>query len=924
MVAEITFKGILLKKLIGKGLDYLVSQISNNNTLNDRFKQAVTSTNKKLEKQFPSAFGGDFNFIFKNELVLEELVLLLFKNSKIDESKLESLLDIQTLPNDFLKTYIKELRKELLKDIELNSILTNKEAYITFVGLDSNVRSISSNSDLTLKEIKKIRELLEKKIESNFSVNQFKKVYFKNALQILSQLNFLGLGVDISIKRNTKKIEDLFVKPSFTLVSADDETLNWLDNEDVVSYEEIFDNNKNLVILGNPGSGKSVLIKSIICSILRKEKKSIHNQDVFERIPFRVELRKYLTFKKKNNSNLLLYIRSLIESEYGVNNITKETLSNIFSNYNCILFFDGLDEIFKIKDKIEIRNDIENFHNSYENIVSLTTSRIIGYEEAKLNPETFVELNISHFNDNQIVEYLKKWYSQEEKNNEIKKKEINGFIERKDEIDRELITNPLLLSLIVILYRNTLKLPESKLEIYQSCTKTLVDKWDASKELEIDLEPEIYKNKEKILANLAHWQYEELSSETIHVTYENAKRQVSNTLVNKLAIANEHNCFDLAERFMAYAQKRSIYFDNNFTHKTFLEYYAAYWLYSNIEKKNRTSDRNEIITKYISNSFWHIVLELFLNMIDKDQADNEIMDSLISTQLIIPENSLAFLISTVGSFKNVSRSIYHRSLSQGIEYLIEMPNVQNFIKTEIFDAIRRVSKDDVNTRKLIVELCLYHNQTSLKYTLIHELYTIIFFKTSLQLGYDIFDHPTYLEEIKKDPYLFRLDRFSSTETNYFKDTLKFIELFGANEMFVKYNSKFDNFHISPFIESYLSSQIFEDSENLDSNLDLLENLGLNVSKIIQDTPIGGPYFSYQLESFEKTLDILEAPISTRAEILILWFIAEAAERFNITEQEDSTIRNLLLSHQKSNEISSLLEIHTKERRKLLIEKLTLI
>ncbi|WP_206666459.1 hypothetical protein, partial [Peribacillus simplex] len=60
-----------------------------------------------------------------------------------------------------------------------------------------------------------------------------------------------------------------------------------------------------------------------------------------------------------------------------------------------------------------------------------------------------------------------------------------------------------------------------------------------------------------------------------------------------------------------------IYFDNNFTHKTFHEYYTALYIFQNSDAKGNKDLRDEIINKYITNSYWFIVLELLISMIDE-------------------------------------------------------------------------------------------------------------------------------------------------------------------------------------------------------------------------------------------------------------------------------------------------------------------
>ncbi|QIX61914.1 hypothetical protein HER32_12260 [Hymenobacter sp. BT18] len=425
----------------------------------------------------------------------------------------------------------------------------------------------------------------------------------------------------------------------------------------ILSYGNIFSGAKNVVVLGNPGAGKSVMCKSIICSILEDNKTDFEDKTIFDTLPFRIELRKYYQFKKDKKNGIIKYISFMLEHEYQIANIPDLKIKELFNTFKTLVFFDGLDEIFDVSEKIDIKNDIEIFCMTFDNARCVVTSRIIGYEEVKLKSSLFCDINIINFNNEQISQYVRQWYANEEVDEDLRKQDVEGFLSHKDEIDAELITNPLLLSLIVILYRNNLKIPESKLEIYQSCTKTLVDKWDGIKELNIALDDDISKRKESIFADLAFWHYEQAGSKNASITNIRVQEAIAEAIVNKLKITDDFiRAMEMAEKFLDYAQKRSLYFDNNFTHKTFLEYFTAFWIYSNVEKKHKVDERNRIIKKYIASNFWYVVLELLLNMIDDNQADNEMLDELIGVQMN-SRDAYPFLLIVLPTLKNVSNKM---------------------------------------------------------------------------------------------------------------------------------------------------------------------------------------------------------------------------------------------------------------------------
>lgn len=679
--ALISISNWLGNKILDKGFDSIYSKVTSKK-FNNKFYEKVTQANKRLQEIHPEAYGGNIEFIFKREEVFNELVKLLFLNSRINLEIIQEKFDIETLPNDFILQFIEILREELYSDNYFTDILANKEIYLTTIGIQENVTEVLKITTLSLIEINEIKSFLETKFKSNFSQKQFIEKYKERLIHNLSQVNFIGLGVDLSIKKGKRKnLEDLFVKPIFSTTKDNIESLKASTKTQIqkeqLKFEEIFNYTKNLIILGNPGSGKSMITKFITVKLCKGGESLFDKNLVINRIPFRVELSKYFAFKKSENEGIVKFLRHQMEVEYGFSNILTEELIEIIEKHNPLIIFDGLDEIFDLSDRLSVKSDIENFSKEFSNVRTITTSRIIGYEESALNEDNTLRLIINSFNNSQIEQYVRNWYQVEEPDQVVRLREINDLLSKKTLIATELIANPLLLSLIVILYRNNLKVPESKLEIYESCTKTLVDKWDNIKNIEINLPDEIYKRKDTIFADLAYWQYGVLSSKEGKVTYPRAKNTIANCLTAKLKLTDEFTADLTAEKFLEYAQKRSLYFDNNFTHKTFLEYYTAYWIFTNVEKKHKKEERDALIGKYIENPFWHIVLELLINLIDKDQADNEILDELIHLQLSNNPTSYRFFLQIIETIKNLSLDIFKEIVYHAIKDISAYNNSEN-------------------------------------------------------------------------------------------------------------------------------------------------------------------------------------------------------------------------------------------------------
>jgi len=838
--AFISFANWLGGKIVDKGFDAISEKLTAKDDIDTKFIQCIESVANKLEQKYPDILGNSIVYFFTQEDIFEELMKLLFVNQKVNAEIIAQSFDTTTLPKDFILEFISELKNQLGQEPIFQELLANKELYITLTGISSDISEIERNSTLTVKEISEIRRLLQQQFESKFNKSTFTDSYKKNLINNVKTISFLGLGVDPSIKRGKhKELDSIFVKPVFQISSKfhiqieeekqkDFFKFDLEGSEKVVPFKQLFDRNYNYVVLGNAGAGKSLFIKAIMLYIAEQKTQQFDDTDILSYLPLRIELKNYITFKKRGDKgcSIVKYLIHSLESEYS-STIVEDNLQEILNIEKVILLFDGLDEIFNIQDKIDVKNDIENFHNNYKNIKSITTSRFSGYNEAKFDEKKFCELNMLAFDEEQINEYVRKWYQIEEDDAKMRENEVSEFVSNMHNIDRELISNPLLLSLIVILYRNNLKIPESKLEIYQSCTNTLVDKWDAQKQLNIEgIEKNIFQKKEAILSDLAFWQYEELSSQNSEITYQKAKTKVAESLVKK-KLADEDNSDGLAESFLGYAQKRSIYFENNFTHKTFLEYYTAYWIYSNIEKKHNVEERNRIIKKYIKNPFWHVVLELLLNLIDKDLPDTEILDE------IIEENckesaSLSFLLYVLPSLKNVSENIQLLVYTKTIEQLLILKSNESK-KRENKGRVRNNLFDKISTNVRIAKQKDIINKTFNKfpdsslnfYVLMEEIDVINRFVFDFTINRDIDEYKIC---VKSNSYMYMLSP-NTNDSNFLNEILKYIELFGADSVFSDFSLWFGSGRLLNPIERYFYNQF--SSQNINSIYDNLENLENN-------------------------------------------------------------------------------------------------
>lgn len=756
-------------------------------------KQIIKSTNainrKNPQKEFKKIYFNVKKHII-DKVDLYELIKVRNDLKKIIEIK--ELLEEQFADYKNEKSF-KEQTHQFIE--EYKRIVLNDFSRINFFGLDIPKKP---------REI----ELYSLFVEPNF------KYYKENNTLSGFDNNFLTVGIDLNNKFYKTEFLEITAKSLETAnfekiriqINNSDTKLNemYLDKHidynhifktNKFTYRELFNSKRNTVIIGNPGAGKSLLIKHAICKILSKDKNQFETTRIEGAIPFRIELYKFN--KDRNGKGIEDYIIAIL-SNYSIKSISQELIENILKNNITIVFFDGLDEIFDIQERVEVRNIIENFTKKYEKSSSIVTSRFESYEEVGLSSKLFKEIEILDFEESQIIDYVNKWYSIEELDAFKRKEEVANCIEQLKRVDNELKKSPLLLSLILILYRNELDIPTTKLEIYESCTNTLIKTRD-TKEKKLVLNLKIT-NIEEAFAHIAYWQFnlQNHITQKKEINYKSVLIELVRFLTNQKNTSFEEISANIAAKeFLEYAKIRSIYVENSFTHKSFLEYFTAYYIYSNYYYKGDHQFINQIFTNNIDKSAWFVVLELLICKIDNGQPDTDIIDKIIDIQ--INKNgiiAILFFTQIINQLQNISPFKENQIISNAIKYIIESRNDMSLL---LFNHLIHLGSNHKNKLLVSKQFDAIINEISEDNHLLTSYYI---FKLEFEILLGNLNVYSNKFNINDNSYLFILENYPLLfdGINYFEFLKIFIEKFGKLELYKNFSS-------------YSNSKIFFGSSN---------------------------------------------------------------------------------------------------------------
>lgn len=246
------------------------------------------------------------------------------------------------------------------------------------------------------------------------------------------------------------KMAEVFV-PLKVLDTFDQKQMDVL--KAILQYDKV-------VVLGDPGSGKSMLCKNILFNY------GVENFGS-SLIPVLLELHRL----NDNDQN----IEELLQDELARNDFpnAKSFIQNNLKQGNLLLLFDGYDEI-NSRQRYQITEKILDFMDVYEKCHFVITSRIAVYnnEFAAAVDKT---LEMVDFNQQQIRTFLQSWGTDMPVDKSID--QLMLTLQERPRIMR-MATNPLILTIIAYLYTDTPhKFPHSRGEFYEMATDVLLKQW---------------------------------------------------------------------------------------------------------------------------------------------------------------------------------------------------------------------------------------------------------------------------------------------------------------------------------------------------------------------------------------------------------------------------------------------------------------
>lgn len=327
-----------------------------------------------------------------------------------------------------------------------------------------------------------------------------------------------------------------------------------------------FEDTLRCVILGDPGGGKSTLAEKLAYDLAGDDNVGART------IPILIVLRDHSELLRRH-ANVLQLIEATLSAPYGIN-VSLKDLELFLLNGRLTLIFDGVDELGAAHHRSDFARLLENFAFGYPLTRIIITARASGYDSAALDLDWFPLWRMQPFDRGQISSYAHRWFKHEGRGTlkDAFMLDINGIT--------DLAQNPLMLSLLCVLYTSEQEIPRSRADVYAKCSELLFQKWDRSRG--IIFEPEMQTMLRGVIQDLA-WRIYVDKYRRGALPRRQLQAFIAARLVAKLDSLVEAEA--LADEFLEFCTGRAWVLSDvssddvephfGFVHRTFYEYFTA-------------------------------------------------------------------------------------------------------------------------------------------------------------------------------------------------------------------------------------------------------------------------------------------------------------------------------------------------------------
>lgn len=516
----------------------------------------------------------NYFFIIKDGLSLEEYRLNI-EYMICSECNSAQINDVKEFLNKIEELYMDFLRKIIEDYPGLNA---------SFQLMSISHREIISKIQDSQNELKRYLSTLDnRKIPiSDENIKQYHSVTEKE----FSEIRFTGIaGAE---RRRAQSINEFYVENTFSYFGKEIDKLYKDSFEEIesIKLENFFDFGNKIILIGGAGLGKSTTLNYLYCNY----------EKLYDSVALKlkIDLKEYAEEIGEKKKGILWCIANEFIKRIRYSGQTIEQIQGIVADKlntgSCLIILDALDEIPTQTIRNTVRTEIETFTSIYYLNRFIISTREAGYLKNRFD-DTFLHIRINKFNFEQIKKYSRNWYlSYYEEKNDFDEFWSKFYAEAKRARCHNLISNPIILVLALVIFDFENSLPTRRIEFYQKCIDTFLTERENRKAV-VKLSD---KTKSILAMNLtvpkiAFYKHNKISE---NVGYKFNYSELNESIFNAIDVVDKLNWVTAVEQYSEYLVERTELIQEidddtlDFAHKTFYEYFLAFYfskMYENDE-----------------------------------------------------------------------------------------------------------------------------------------------------------------------------------------------------------------------------------------------------------------------------------------------------------------------------------------------------
>ncbi|MFH1137172.1 MAG: NACHT domain-containing protein [Pseudomonadota bacterium] len=408
------------------------------------------------------------------------------------------------------------------------------------------------------------------------------------------------------------------------------------------TVQEVLTRDGRVVVLGDPGAGKSTLVSHLVLSLITRQKNAVADE-MGAMIPAPFILRDFSISKGITFSGLL---EQFFNQPFWPSELPRTDFESAAEAGQILFLLDGLDEIGAVDRRQALRRAIiDEGMGKYPQCPWLLTSRIAGHEDVPFDREnsspifkdettpgsqpsgarveTVVSPGVARyfllpFGDDQIKVFLRKWYSLRFQDETRRKEMVASLLRAMENTPsiKRLAHTPNLLTLMALVQGVYAKLPSGRALLYDKITEAYLESIDQVRGLR---ETQIPLSKQRLwLAGLGYGMQEDRGEEGSDASEILIPKEVVTAQMRGVLGANhdlEKELSYIARRSGLLIPKKPGFF--SFVHLSFQEYFAALNLYERLIGFNGREQALEELRGIPGKSAWRETLVFLFEKLEQ-------------------------------------------------------------------------------------------------------------------------------------------------------------------------------------------------------------------------------------------------------------------------------------------------------------------